>query len=84
MDFKEHTLYVSGKKATLNAPLLAKIFENKKVEAIVHIHEFNECFPYYEYAFPGTLQDSIRENNTSFNIRYHGVFLLFDKKGNRL
>lgn len=84
VDFKNHIVSVSGKKATLNAPLLSHLFQNKKVNAVVHLHEFYPNLPYYEYAFPGTELDSIRETTTSFNIRYHGVFLLFDQDGNLL
>lgn len=84
VDFKNHIVSVSGKKATLNAPLLSHLFKNKNVNVVVHLHEFYPNLPYYEYAFPGTELDSIRENTTSFHIRYHGVFLLFDKDGNLL
>lgn len=85
VDETERCVRVRGKKATLNAPLLAHIFKNKDVDAIVHInHYFDEDLPYYEYAFPGTVKDSLRDNQRSFNIRYHGVVYLFDKEGNRL
>lgn len=77
-----HTLKVENKKATLNAPLLDYLFKNEKVKVIVHInHEYENQLPYYEYAFPGTVRDSIRNNKTSFNIKYHGVIYLFDKDG---
>jgi len=83
VDHINHTVNVINKKATLNAPLLDYLFKNKKVKVIVHInHEFDNKLPYYEYAFPGTKKDSIRNNNTSFNIKYHGVIYLFDKNGN--
>lgn len=83
VDHTNHTLNVANKKATLNAPLLDYLFKNKKVKVIVHInHEYDNNLPYYEYAFPGTIKDSIRNNKTSFNIKYHGVIYLFDKKGN--
>lgn len=82
VDHEKHIIKVGEKKATLNAPLLSKLFENEKVKAIVHInHYFDEKLPYYEYAFPGTVKDSFRSNNTSFNIKYHGVIYLFDKDG---
>lgn len=78
-----HTLKVSNKKATLNAPLLDYLFNNDKVKVIVHInHEYDNNLPYYDYAFPGTVSDSIRNNKTSFNIKHHGVIYLFDKNGN--
>lgn len=74
---------VINTKATLNAPLLDKLFENKDVKVIVHInHEYDDNLPYLDYAFPGTEADSIRNIKTSFNIRYHGVIYLFDVKGN--
>ena len=83
VDHIQHTLNVVNKKATLNAPLLDYLFKNKKVKVIVHInHKFDSKLPYYEYAFPGTVKDSIRNNKRSFNIKYHGVIYLFDKNGN--
>lgn len=84
VDHDNHIINVLNKKATLNAPLLDYLFKNKKVKVIVHLHEFDNDLPFYEYAFPGTLKDSIRNNTTSFNIRYHGVMYLFDKNGNVL
>ncbi len=78
----KYIVYVSGKKATLNAPLLDTLFKNKDVKVIVHInHEYNDTLPYYEYAFPGTVRDSIRDNQGSFNIKYHGLFYLINNKG---
>ena len=84
VDHVNHIINVFNKKATLNAPLLDYIFQNKKVKAIVHLHEFDNKLPFYDYAFPGTLRDSVRNNTTSFNIKYHGVIYLFDKNGNIL
>jgi len=81
-DHTNHTLNVINKKATLNAPLLDYLFKNDKVKVIVHInHEFDDKLPYYDYAFPGTVRDSIRNNKTSFNIKYHGVIYLFNEEG---
>ncbi|MBP3461827.1 MAG: hypothetical protein J6K21_05420 [Bacilli bacterium] len=83
VDHTNHTLNVINKKATLNAPLLDYLFKNDNVKVIVHInHEFDDRLPYYDYAFPGTVKDSIRNNKTSFNIKHHGVIYLFDKNGN--
>ena len=84
VDHNNHIINILNKKATLNAPLLDYIFQNKKVKAIVHLHEFDNKLPFYDYAFPGTLRDSVRNNTTSFNIMYHGVIYLFDKNGNIL
>ncbi len=85
VDHNKHIVYVRGNKATLNAPLLDYLFKNKKVKVIVHInHEYDKRLLNYDYAFPGTVRDSIRNNETSFNIKYHGLIYLFDKEGNLL
>ena len=84
VDHDNHIINVLNKKATLNAPLLDYIFKNRKVKTIVHLHEFDNKLPFYDYAFPGTLKDSVRNNTTSFNIMYHGVIYFFDKNGNIL
>ena len=84
VDHKNHTISVINKKATLNAPLLDNLFTNNKVKTIVHLHKFNNNLPFYDYAFPGTERDSIRDNTTSFNIMYHGVIYLFNKNGDIL
>ena len=82
VDHINHTLNVVNKKATLNAPLLDNLFKNEKVKVVVHInHEYDNNLPYYEYAFPGTVRDSLRNNKTSFNIKHHGVIYLFNKDG---
>lgn len=85
VDHNTHTVYVKGKKATLNAPLLSHLFENEEVDAIVHInHYFESNLKDDDYAFPGTVRDSLRDNSESFNIKYHGVIYLFDKNGKML
>ncbi len=84
VDHDNHIINVVNKKATLNAPLLDYIFKNKKVKAVVHLHEFDDSLPFYDYAFQGTQIDSLRNNTTSFNIMHHGIIYLFDKKGNIL
>lgn len=85
VDHNNHIVKVGGKKATLNAPLLNYLFKNEKVKVIVHInHYFDDNLKYFEYAFPGTVRDSVRKNKSSFNIKYHGVVYLFDDKGNML
>lgn len=83
VDHISHTLTVTNKKATLNAPLLDYLFKNKKVKVIVHLnHEYDDNLPYYDYAFPSTVRDSIRDNKTSFNIKHHGLIYLFDENEN--
>jgi len=82
VNHKEHIIDVVNKKASLNAPLLDYLFKNSNVKAIVHLHEFDSTLPYYEYAFPGTVRDTIRNNTQSFNIEYHGLIKLFDIQEN--
>jgi hypothetical protein len=84
VDHEKRVVHVSGDKASLNAPLLAKMFENPLVDHIVHYHEQVDGLPTYPYAPAGTVRDTNRPNHTSFNIAEHGCMLLFDKNGRRL
>ena len=84
VDHKNHIIHTNKIKASLNSPLLDYLFQNLQVKAIVHLHHFYDKLPFYEYAFPGTVKDSIRDNSTSFNIQYHGVVFLFNKNGNMI
>ena len=78
-------LYVSGKKATLNAPLLHNLFKNEDIKIVVHInHKYDDRLPYLPYAFPGTIRDSLRDISESFNISHHGLFMLFDNEENMI
>lgn len=82
VNHKEHIVEVANKKATLNAPLLHYLFDNNEnIKSIVHLNgEFDNSLPTFEYAFPGTEKDSIRDVRTSFNIRHHGLVYLFNEK----
>lgn len=71
-------------RASLNAPLLACLFENEDVETIVHFHDQVPGLVNEPYAPPGTRRDSRRTNTRSFNITEHGCVLLFDREGVRL
>lgn len=74
-------------KATLNAPLLSQIFlKQPKCHHIVHGHQQVPSIPSYSYAPPGTVRDSVRNDNmaTSFNVIGHGCYLLFDEEGKQL
>lgn len=85
VDHDERIVRTRGGKATLNAPLLSRIFnENPKVDHICHYHDEVDGLPAYWWAPPGTVRDSGRPVHTSFNISGHGCFLLYDKKGNQL
>ena len=85
VDHKKLEVSVAGSnKASLNAPLLAKIFENPAVDRIVHYHKEEHDIPVFPYAPPGTARDAKRKNNSSFNIKNHGCMLLFDEEGGRI
>jgi len=85
VDHDEKKVYVSGEsKASLNASLLARMFENPRVDHLVHYHEHVDGLPTYPYAPPGTVRDSDRMNHTSYNIEGHGCMLLFDSEERRL
>ncbi|MBI4992292.1 MAG: hypothetical protein HZB99_03670 [Candidatus Harrisonbacteria bacterium] len=85
VDHERREVVVAGlMKASLNAPLLAKIFENSEVDSIVHYHQQESGLPTLLYAPPGTARDTNRRNDISFNIKGHGCMLLFNKDGRRL
>jgi len=85
VDHRKRKVYAAyNAKASLNAPLLSKVFENPAVETIVHYHDQVPNLPTYPYAPPGSVRDTERPNNTSFNIKEHGCVLLFDKNGRQL
>lgn len=83
VDHIHRIVNVSGKKATLNAPLIDWMFRhNPEAVKIVHLHkECLEDYPTYPYAPPGTRRDTQRECCTSFNIKDHGCMLMLDKDG---
>ena len=88
VDHDNRKVYCSTtKKATLNAPLFDRIFNNfSGVQYILHFHHQRYDLKTVEYATPGTDKDSLRliVNHPSFNIKGHGCILSFDKKGNLL
>jgi hypothetical protein len=70
-------------KATLNAPLLAKIFnDNPKIKYIIHGHSQLGAKLHDQYEFPGTLEETflsqkIKKNNI-LNLPYHGYIATFE------
>ena len=75
-----------NKKASLNAPLIDMVFKTvPKAVSVVHYHQTDNELITLPYAFPGTIRDSLRNiPGHSFNIEYHGTFLLLDKEGKAL
>jgi len=100
VDHEKRVVYtVGGKKASLNAPLLHKLFTEGKwiPKFIEHYHDQVDGLATEPYAPPGTVRDSVRpsretnnlvrfseEKGWSFNIEGHGCFLLFDCEGHQL
>ena len=73
---------VNDKKATLNAPLLARIFEkNPEVKGILHFHRQEPGLTTQKWAPPGTVRDTERDVSKPFNIEGHGCYLFVDEKG---
>ena len=85
VDHEKRIVYAAhGAKASLNAPLFDRMFENPEVDAVVHYHEQVPGLPTYPYAPPGSVRDTNRPNAGSFNINEHGCILLFDIEGRQL
>jgi hypothetical protein len=60
-------------KATLNAPLLIRVAEKYKANAVLHLHESMPNVPTVPYAPPGTVRDCLRDiPGPAFNIEGHG------------
>lgn len=77
VDYANRVVYSIGKKSTLNAGLIAYLFNtNPNLEYVVHYHEDCENLPHLPYAFPGTDRDCLREIHESFVIDNHGTFIL--------
>jgi len=82
VDHDSRVISAGPSKATLNAPLLDRIFSaNESVQYIAHSHSFKKEYPTFDYAPPGTVRDTMRDVATSFNVNYHGSYTLYDKDG---
>lgn len=84
VDHDRRVVRAAPTKATLNAPLLATLFEQMpEVHTIVHGHVQVPALPTVAYAPPGTVRDSQRAvpKNQSFNIAEHGCFFLLGQDG---
>jgi len=86
--FDKHWVYAArGPKATLNAPLLIRMWEKWKshpqVVAVLHLHEQLPDVPTEPYAPPGTARDNLRElpHTPAFNIAGHGFIACLDAYG---
>jgi len=75
VNYETNVVYASGKKPTLNAPLIKHIFDTNDISAVIHYHELSEGLKIEPYAFPGTVRDSLRDVKESFVINPHGTFL---------
>ena len=69
-------------KASLNAPLLATIFQHRPdVFGILHFHRQEKGLETQNWAPPGTVRDSIRGVRHPFNVEGHGCYLFLNEKG---
>jgi hypothetical protein len=81
VDHRRKKVY-AYKKATLNAPLLHKIFTKRKdIKAIVHCHEEKDNCKLFPYSVPGTVRDAfiaeaLPSDCNVFCIKGHGTFEL--------
>ena len=65
--------HVTGKKASLNAPLLIRVAKKYQPKAVLHLHEQLPDAPTVPYAPPGTFRDGNRDIPAdTFNIEHHG------------
>lgn len=76
VDHEAHEVVTKGAKATMNAPLLARIFAaNPTATTIIHRHEFLADTPTLPFAPAGTVADTMRTlPKGNFNIDHHGCF----------
>lgn len=85
VDHGTRTVYCAERKATLNAPLLERLFQAfPQLTSIVHGHVQDASLPTLAYAQPGTVRDSFRDVAGSFNIEGHGCFYLYGRDGELL
>lgn len=76
IDYEKRIILTSGRKATLNAPLIKYLFDNHNIDILIHYHDFEDYLPVESYAFPGTERDSFRNVEGSFIIDKHGTFIM--------
>lgn len=77
VDHIKKTVFAT-KKATLNAPTLARIFElNPEAQVILHGHQ--ECDPplKFKYLFPGTTEEVAKAQGEAFAVEHHGYYYPF-------
>lgn len=66
-------------KATMNAPLLIRMWQQYRPCAVLHLHEQLPGVPTVPYAPPGTDRDNLRDlPGTVFNIEGHGFIACLD------
>lgn len=81
----ERIVEAVGKKASLNAPLIGKMFASlPKARLVLHGHVQVEGLPTLPWAPSGTDRDLGRKIRGSFNIERHGCALAFDADGKML
>lgn len=78
IDHDKRVVHVNGRKASLNAPFIDKLFKQfTSAKVILHTHEIDKLLPVYDYAFPGTVRDATRDiQHREFTIAHHGSFYI--------
>ena len=78
VDHTARVINIFGTKASLNTPLIDYLFKRfDKATSIIHTHKIDKSLPVYDYAFPGTARDSIRDiAQDAFTIAHHGSFYI--------
>jgi hypothetical protein len=86
VDHAARVVNVQGSKATLNAPLLDRIFKmNKDADVIEHYHKMIiPGLPVQPWAPPGTVRDTERDVHTSFYVDGHGCYIIRNVNGQRM
>ena len=85
VDHERRLVRTTGGKATLNAPLLDRVFRALPTAVrVAHYHQQEAGLPSLPWAPPGTVRDAARDFSGSFNIADHGCLLAFDGEGRRL
>lgn len=85
VDHVRRVVRAVGGRATLNAPLVDRVFRAlPKAVRVAHYHQQEPGLPTLPWAPPGTVRDSARDVLGSFNIADHGCVLAFDVEGRRL
>lgn len=77
VDHNTRTVY-ADEKATLNAPLISKLFDNNPpdYDLVLHGHFNLDGEHTFDYLFPGTTEENKAAELMSFNVDGHGCYMV--------